>query len=124
MCIFLKLCLLPIGQKHFQIVNQILGNPRRKKTDYYYSSFINDLEKDIERLFLKRNYVGKSRMVMQLKTILGLFFLCRFLDAKKQNRQEGCFFLAGIFNVEYSAVIKICENKNTLDPKKRKVRTS
>lgn len=96
MCIFLKLCLLPIGQKHFQIVNQILGNPRRKKkkqTHYYYSSFINDLEKDIELLFLKRNYVGKSRMVMQLKTILGLFFLCIFLDAKNQNRQKGFFSL-------------------------------
>lgn len=92
MCIFLKLCLLPIGQKHFQIVNQILGNPRRKNKQntlllFQFYKWFGERYRDI---IFKRYYVEKSRKVIYLKTTLELLFLCIFLDAKKA-RQEAFF---------------------------------
>lgn len=91
MCIFLKLCLPPTGQKHFQIVDQILGNPRRKQNHTaIIANSINDSGKDREILFFKRYYAGKKRQNHHTtKDYSGIIFPLRVFNEKKNQKKTG-----------------------------------
>lgn len=109
MCIFLKLCLLPIGQKHFQILNQILGNPRRKNKQLLFQ-FHKWFEKRFPKWFWKKKIKKKlcwKKQINKQKTPWkscnsrspqDYFFSCTFLI----KTQAEIIFLY-IFNEEYTA---------------------